>query len=367
MKWLFVAPEICAPFSEGRKRFVLDLAEQLAPDNELMLLSTRTRQGETAQGIISDYRACKTRIGHVLSPLARLPGMLRDFQPDVVCQFPYGTFRGIYWYGSTWSMSATDRLCQKHGLPCISLMYAIDETTTPQALAGKVSCLAISERADWHGAVVNVGVRHHHWPMPTGKSSAQPTLLFMAGMWQPTLERLQHVLDTRGLRQLLLTGRLLAPHGIRLIVASPLLAAPELQSLLRNHPDNTWPNDQLVLRNLAQVPNIFWEADLFVFPYQGEITQFIPTSVIEAMLAGTAVAISDADCFSPLTNGGTTAYSFPANNPEKLANTIIGAFSDNNGRQALARRARQYAIEHWSIEASTQQLRSLANRLLSRN
>ena len=365
MKFLFVASEISPPYTEGRKRFVLDLAHEIQRKDAVHLLTTAsTTDGEIIDSIPRTHHHCGSRLRHLLWPTQALQAMITRFRPDVICHFPYGTFRHVYGYASQWSMARIDRISRKHGIPCITLMYSIDDATTPEKLKRKVSCLAIQPRPGWQGATVALGRDYHMWPRRREQGAGR-TLLFMAGMWQSNTQRVDHVLETRGLSVLLQAGRLLGPHGVNLIVASPLFRDEACRRYLLQHPTNAWPSSQLSLKSIVDVPAIYHDADLFVFPYQRDIAQFVPTSVIEAMVAGTPVIMTDLPCLRRLANGGETAYLFPPHDAPALAATVLAALSDQTRRGALAERAQHYAVGQWSIERSAHDLRELATQLNS--
>lgn len=363
MKILVVAPEISTPHTEGRKRFVLDLLNELGKQDQTHLLTTVANGHQV--NVESPHHGIdvRWRSGHLLAPLLQLDGLLQRIQPDVVLVFPYCTFRHVYGLVSGWFMQRVDLTCRRRNVPCITIMYALDAHASSTELRRKVSCLALTERPDWDGPVVNLGLRYDHWPELQHHPHSPPTLLFMAGMWEPEIQRVNHVLEERGLRSLFQAGRYLAPRGIRLIVSAPLFADGNCREYLLNHTDNKWPAGQLEVRGATQVPEIYADADLFVFPFPPGINQFAPTSVIEAMLAGLPVVISDLDIFDRVTGGGEFAFTFAANDPEALSNTVLTALDDVVSRAQKMESARYYARHTWSIESSCRQIRGLLKQL----
>jgi glycosyltransferase involved in cell wall biosynthesis len=362
MKFLFVAPEICTPYTEGRKRFVLDLIDTLEKKDQVFLLTTTQVGQETTFSIPFKSVLCQHGAQHLAFLICNLSKVIREFNPDVVCVFPYGTFRGMYWYASTWFMKMIDLVCQKNRVVCLTIMYSIDETTTAQALQKKVSNLAISQRHGWTGNVVNVGLRYKHWEFSQSKNDKERVLLFMAGMWQQTCLRVEHIINVRGLGALLKVGELLSKKGVKLIVAAPLFANEQCRNYLLSHPLNSWPESSITLLSEVSIPDVYSMADVFVFPYQKEITQFIPSSVIESMLASTCVAMSDLNFLKPLAQNGNTAYLFPIDDINKMSEILLEALFNQKDRERKVINAREYVESNWTINISVEQIRQFVNQ-----
>jgi len=238
-------------------------------------------------------------------------------------------------------------------------MYSIDEHTSARELSRWVTNLAISQRSDWYGPVVNVGLRFSHWKEAVRRSDEQrqsKTLLFIAGMHEPRIDRVDHMLGVRGLSILLRAGKRLSVSGFRLIVAAPLFDNEECAQYLRSHSDNSWPTENLELRGFVDVPDIYYEADLFIFPYANSISQFIPTSVLEAMAAMTPVLVSDQDFLAALSSHERYALIFKNNDDHDLTKKIESAFADRRQLNNLAIQARSHVQDNWSIDVSRQQL-----------
>ena len=363
MRILLLAPEISTPYSEGRKRFVLDLISELKHHDEVFLLTT-TKIGQQTDVPIP-YQTAELGHGalHLFYLFWQLPKVIKRFRPQLVCVFPHGTFRHLYGYASVCFMWSIDQICRNYQVPCQTIMYSIDEYSEPQRLQKYVSCLAMSQRKDWDGAVVNLGISCNDWPQYLCCSVSEKTLLFMAGMWEQTPQRIEHVIHVRGLGSLLQAGKFLAANGVHIIIAAPLFASSQCQDYLYKHPLNTWPSEHIKFRAIAKVPEIYREADLFVFPYQLNITHFVPTSVLEAMLSGLCVALSDRDFLLPLAQNEKTAYLFPANDPEKMATVLLDALNSKQARQEKVQNAQHYVRENWCIEVSVKQIRTLAHSM----
>jgi glycosyltransferase involved in cell wall biosynthesis len=177
-------------------------------------------------------------------------------------------------------------------------------------------------------------------------------------MWHRTRKRLDHVLRVRGLGILLQCGAKLAAQGMRLTVAAPLLADHSLQHHLRELAENTWPTGNLKLCGESQVPDIYLEHDLFAFPYMREETQFIPTSVVEAMRAGTPVVLPDLDFLRPLATH-QRAFTFRTGDADALARSVVGALADSSRYHAVRQQAMDYVTSEMSIERSCSDIEAL--------
>jgi glycosyltransferase involved in cell wall biosynthesis len=366
MKILLVAPEICSPWTEGRKIFVRDLGRALSREHDVLLLCT-TAQGQTTDFPVP-YNSVERGWGpsHLIFLHKAIGPIIKDFKPNLVCHFPYASFQHIYWLANTWTMWNVDRLCKRHSVPCFTIMYSISKEATPNMLKPWVSHLVLNQFATGYEKKVRLGICfenktlsfEHRKDIPR-----HPKLLFMAGMWQQTRKRLRYVLERRGLSILLKAGKKLAEIGAQLIVAVPLLEDPTLRNLLLCDPDNTWPREYIQLTGQVTVPDIFKDVELFIFPYAREERIFIPTSVIESMAWGTPVVLSDHAFLRNLSQGGKTALSFPSGDSNKLAGIIADLFNDPEKYIALRENGMRYVREEMSIEESCKDILSLYKRL----
>ena len=362
MKLAFVAPEICTPFTEGRKRFVVDLIDEIKEKNDLVLLTT-TLANETSDLPCKVYTTtCQKPSQHLIKIITRLQKILKTERPDVVCLFPYGTFRHIYGLASKAFIWLVNLVCSFYNIPCITLMYSI-ENTSVSSLKRYAKNLAISSSQP--GTLqINTGIKIQcHDSLNNDDNIETRKILFMAGMWQKTIQRIEHVINIRGLGILLRAGRMLAEHDIKLIIAVPLFSSLECQQFLLTHPDNTWPTDAIIFQAEVCIPDIFCECDLFVFPYNEEIVQFTPTSVLEAMSAGKCVALTDRDFVSPLINNGKTAITISPDDSVLAANQILDILNNKKKRRSIEKAAYQLVKDKWSIKLSASQLLKHANEL----
>jgi len=364
LKTLIVAPEICSPWTEGRKNFVRDLVDWLWSHEQLFVLTSRPAHEYSSFPCEHRILCCRWKPQHLLSILRNLSSIIKDNHPEIVCHFPYGTFRRYYGLANKSYMASVDRICSRNGVPCLTIMYSIDASVSPGQLDRLVSHLVLGERDNWHGDVIDPGLRFDHWPALNLKSTGPPTVLFMAGMHQQNKNRVDHVLKVRGLDLLLKTGAILAKDGVRLIIASPLFENLTFRKYVLNSKSNSWPENAVKFESVVTVPEIFSHVDLFVFPYSKQIQHFIPTSVRESMSASVPVVIPDFALFKALIKDGETGFVFKSGNHRSLAEKIQQALTDRQRLRQIGEASRQYARTRWSIERSAQQLRILAQRVI---
>lgn len=363
MRLLFVAPEICTPWSEGRKKWVRDLVAEMHGVDEIAVLTSVPDGQHTAFAAPAEALACGTKAARLTVLLRRLTRLIGEFRPDVVCSFPYGTFRRAHGLANRGYMAMVDLICRRQGVPCVTLMYSIDQHATPRQLQRWVSNLAVGSNADWSGHTVDPGVPLDTLPEVPRKVGGPPTVLFLTGLWQTTPQRVDHMLEVRGLGTILQAGPMLCPAGVRLIAGAPLLADPTCREYLMSHPCNLWDPDLLEIETTAPIPDVYGKADLFVFPYGHEIGHFVPTSVVESMLAGTPVAVSDLPMLKKLACDESNAFVFRNGDVQSLARVVLDALEHPARRDEVARSARAYACEHWNIERSATQLRDVIARV----
>ncbi|MBW2119932.1 MAG: glycosyltransferase family 4 protein, partial [Deltaproteobacteria bacterium] len=359
MKILLVAPEICSPWTEGRKRFVRDLGFALSKEHDVILLCTKAK-GQTTDFPVP-YKSAERGWGpfHLIFLHNAIGPLINNFKPHLVCHFPYATFQHIYRLANTWTMWKIDRLCRRHSVPCFTIMYSISKEATPEMLKPWVSNLVLNQFSFGYEKQVRLGicfdnktpVLERRKPIPRN-----PKLLFMAGMWQQTHKRLKYVLERRGLSTLLRAGKKLTETGAQLIVAVPLLENPELRDLLLRDSNNTWSKECIKLIGEVPLPDIFESVDLFVFPYAREESSFLPTSVIESMAWGTPVILPDHDFLAYLRQDGRTAFSFPAGNSDQLANIITDLLNDPDKYNTVRENGMHYVRKEMSIEQSCKDL-----------
>jgi len=366
VKYAFVAPEISTPFTEGRKRFVIDLIDELNDQHDIVLLTT-TQVNEHSELPCKVYRSfCNKPSQHLYATLIKLHHMLKTEQPDIVCLFPYSTFRHFYGVASKAFIWLVNQICKIHEVPCITLMYSIDEHASISQLKRYTQHLAISSKQP--GTIqINTGIKCQN-VIARSNHIDNKNILFLAGMWQQTTPRVDYIISTRGLGLLLRLGKFLAKHGVKLIIAAPLFTSVKCREYLLAHPLNTWPTETIIFREEVNIPEIFNECELFVFPYTENNTQFAPTSVLEAMDAGKCVALTDQDFLLPLINNGKTAVSLTfnayQNNSQLVAKQLLEILENSEKRKAIGEAAQKFVSENWSIKNSAYQLQKYAEELI---
>jgi glycosyltransferase involved in cell wall biosynthesis len=284
-----------------------------------------------------------------------LKKMIAQWSPDVVIHFPFGTFHGLRGVANKWSIKHVDQFCCSAGVRCLTVFYSITDCSR-ETIKRLVREPVLNPADGWVGWCMSMGTDLADLPKTVSQHRAEPTVLFMAGLQETRRKTLQHVLEERGLADIVKAAPELGKAKVRILVAVPLLRDRRLAEELRQMFVNAFPEIRLEVRSQISVPGIFEETDLYLFPYRRELTQFIPTSVIEAMAVGVPVVISDLEMFSPLTRKGETAYVYRAGDSDHLEKTILSALADPAGRLRKADRARVHVLKNWSMERTVSDL-----------
>jgi glycosyltransferase involved in cell wall biosynthesis len=103
----------------------------------------------------------------------------------------------------------------------------------------------------------------------------------------------------------------------------------------------------------ADVPDILASLDVFVF---SSLHEGLPVAVSEAMLAGVPMIVSDIEPLLEATRNGEFAEVFPVGDKKVLAAKLISLLSDATARETLARSAKGFALENFSIDAHLRDL-----------
>lgn len=111
----------------------------------------------------------------------------------------------------------------------------------------------------------------------------------------------------------------------------------------------------------SDVPDILAALDAFVF---SSLHEGLPVAVSEAMLAGVPMIVSDIEPLLEATDNGKYAEVFPVGNAEDLAAKLRGLLGDATKRDDLSSRARQFALENFSIDAHLTKLKELYSSLI---
>jgi len=361
LKLLIVAPEISPPWTEGRKKLVFDLAETLTKFCTIRLITTGD-ENEQLRAPCSGYRKKISSKWQKLFILHEAMNKeLLDRRPDAVCHFPFGTFHGLKGLANRWSIRYVDRRCQKLGLRCLTILYSITKGSI-HTLKKNTRELVLAPDKNLPGLKnVVMGINTSKIPHMLSNPHKKPTLLFMAGLQETRRNMLHHVLNERGLADVIEACPFFGKAGLRVIAAIPLLKDRTLRNELRQRFFEKCPDLDLDLRTEVTIPEIFHEVDIYIFPYRVELTQFIPTSILEAMAAGIPVVLSDLQMLSPLANDGKTAYQYRRCDANHLWKVIQSALADDHGRREICFRAREFVETEWSIDRSVQDLLGILN------
>jgi len=111
----------------------------------------------------------------------------------------------------------------------------------------------------------------------------------------------------------------------------------------------------------SDIPDVLHSLDVFVL---STLREGSPISVIEAMLAGVPVVLSDIPALREVTNAGQHAVLFPPGDAEDLAAKLSALLLDEPGRQNLSTNARHWAMEEFGIERHIAELRKLYGSLI---
>lgn len=362
MKVLLVAPRICTPWTEGRKKFVRDLCTHAGTSWQLCGLVT-VDEGEAA-ALPREFEALTVtrRQDHLLLLVRNLEDAIRRHRPDLVCHFPFGAFGGLRGLANLWAIRRVARIARRAGVPCCTIMYSL--TSEANGLLYRLLLRDVYfNQYSGHGKSIRFGVG---LPAPLASQYRDPagkTLLFMDGTAESGLERLDYVLDVRGLRLLLQAGRTLSEAGYKLVVAVPFLKDPTMLALLTDHPDNHWAKGQIRYLDEVRVPDIFTGITAFVFPYGQEERQFVPTSIVEAMYYGIPVVLPRLEFLAQfhLDTGRSLAHD-PADAVSLVAQ-ILRLQSAPAEVEAICERARSFALAEYSIANSVADIEEISRRL----
>jgi glycosyltransferase involved in cell wall biosynthesis len=357
MKVLFVAPKLCSPWSEGRKKFVRDLLETAAQRWDCSLLATfdegeRAFELQNGQHLVFPVRRSYE---HLLELRRNFKQAMDRFEPDLVVHFPFGAFAGIRSLGNLWIISAIQSYCRRRHVPEITLMYSVTSEAS-SALHRRILDKTWRNQYSGHHRRIRFGVALPPWDAgPRQRLSKR--LLFMAGMAEPTRERLDYVLSVRGLSLLLRQGERLRSFGCRLTVAVPILDRPDLVAILRDAAAS-WDSDVEFIA-LASVPGVFLEHDVFIFPYAREEIQFVPTSVVEALHYGTPVVLPRLEFLRPFHGTPGRVVTFSAGDGDELVSAITSVLEDEVLFQQLSANGREFIDREYNIEASIEDIEAI--------
>lgn len=365
MRVLIVAPRICSPWTEGRKKFVRDLIEETTGRWQIAGIVT-VDAGESTD-LPRRFRTftANSKKDHLTLLLANLKQAITAHNPDLVLHFPFGAFGGLRGLASLWAIRRTSAVCRKLGVPCMTLMYSLTEEANGALYRFFLKDIYTNQYSQGNN-IIRFGVKLPPATLRGEDRNETPTLLFMAGAAEPTAERLDYVLDDRGLRQLLRIGSTLAAAGFRLVVAIPLLKSPAMARRLVSLADNTWPENRLILRGEVTVPEVFADADAFVFPYGQEEKQFVPTSVVEAMHFLTPVILPNLAFLAPFWQSAqdeAKVLTYQQGDTEDLTAQILRLKSEPETISTIRAKAAAWVDAEYDINNSAQDIEAAYLRL----
>jgi len=129
--------------------------------------------------------------------------------------------------------------------------------------------------------------------------------------------------------------------------------------------------DELGLRDRVEFRDLPWEVDaadliggfdVFVLPSRLE---GLPVSIMEAMLAGTAIVASDVGSVDEEITDGVTGRLVPPEDPEALAEVLAEVLADDAVRHEMGARAREVALQKFTVGATVEQYCQIYQRLLA--
>ncbi len=358
MKVLIVAPRICTPWTEGRKKFVCDLLNAVEGRWELCGLVT-VDPGETTQlpQHFETHTVSSTK-EHLLFLARNVERALAEHKPDLVCHFPFGTFAGLRGLGNLWTIRSIARTCRKAGVRCCTIMYSL--TAEADTALHRFLLRGVHFNQYLGG---RQGIRFGVQLAPNSADAFYDRearrLLFMSGAAEPGLANLDYVLHVRGLRYLLKAGAALVPLGYRLTVAVPLFSDPGMLERIRQHPDNGWNPGRIDFRAEVTLPEAFRGVSAFVFPYGQEEKQFVPTSIVEAMHFGIPTVLPRLDFLTQFRTGAAKALVHEPRDVDSLVAQVSRLENPAENIEAMRQAAAAFVDGEYSIANTVRDIESL--------
>ncbi|MGH9881891.1 MAG: glycosyltransferase family 4 protein, partial [Pyrinomonadaceae bacterium] len=106
----------------------------------------------------------------------------------------------------------------------------------------------------------------------------------------------------------------------------------------------------------TDIPDVLHSLDIYV---QSSVNEALPIAVVEALLAGLPVIVSDIGSLLEAT--GEFAVTFRTSDPRDLASKLIGLASDHRRRTELAQKGKDFALQQFTIEKHISRLIELYN------
>jgi len=354
-----LAPRICTPWSEGRKKFFRDLCDEANGRWDLAALITIDDGEKSELPIRATELTSKRAWQHLTQIRFGLQAAIRHFKPDLVCHLPFGEFAGLRGIANSWCIWSVERICRRNRVACCTLMYALTSQADSR-VHRYVLRHAYFNQYSAAARKVRFGVR-----LPAADArfrsasvTGEKNILFMAGVAEENSERLDHVLDTRGLRFLLRSGAQLRSRGYRLIVAIPLLRNAALLEKLKSDSDNHWEPDAIEYCAELAKPEIYLRTHVFAFPYANEELQFVPTSIVEAMHYHVPVILPRLKFLRQFYEPSAKALVYDAGNTESFA-AQLRCIESPDERARICADASQYVASEYDIRHSVTDIENL--------
>jgi len=112
----------------------------------------------------------------------------------------------------------------------------------------------------------------------------------------------------------------------------------------------------------SDIPDILQSLDIYV---HSSLNESHPLAVLEAMLLGLPVVVSDIGALLEVTGHGECAVTFKTGDEADLSSKLIGLVHDNDRRNDLAERGKEFAQRHFTIERHISQLLRLYKEISS--
>lgn len=117
----------------------------------------------------------------------------------------------------------------------------------------------------------------------------------------------------------------------------------------------------LFLGKRDDVPVLLKLADICVLP---SLMDNQPLSVIEAQISGKAIIVSDAGGLPEMVDHGVTGLIVPKADSASLQSGIETLLDDDAYRKILGEQAREWGMQHWSMEAGVDRLLEIYKRFV---
>lgn len=349
---VLVAPGVHPPLTEGRKLFVLDLAETLR------------ERGFAVEVISGSADAGGVRAIHQSLQRLRVRCKSRS-RIDAVGVFPYGRFEGFRRIANEWLIVRALACARRYRIPALPVFYSCAGLPIEEVDRKFAPALAIGVSTGGIDAL-SLGVSREMRVWQPVRPAMQ-RLLFLCGYQQATSDALHGVLYERGLFDLLAAGNGLANAGMRLSIAIPFLREASMRDRVFELAKRICPDLEIDLQDSVDPSSAFTGYDAFVFPYRADHAVFVPTSLLEAMLAGIPVIASRHEMYRSLTGTGGNARCelHNAGDPGDLLRAVLrmhGAY------ESAVRRAQvnsSVVAENWNLRIGAEEFMASLEKVAS--